>query len=145
MGIQACVDSSTIFTMQDRDDGWNDVRNAIVTFKKERVGALDQLKSLLKRDTDAIKSSAAGRWSRVLAEELINGVGVKLGEGGISLSKGVEAPSVSQALQALSPLPKEKLEEVMSRDYATEKQLQVALAMEVVARLIPEGKKPTKS
>ena len=68
--MQACIDQAevkadTILTLQKRDDGLNDVRGAIETAKKERAGALDQLKSNFERDTKAITSSAAARWTKV--------------------------------------------------------------------------------
>ena len=51
--------------MQKREDGWDDVRSAIETAKKDRAGAAEQLKNNFERDTSKITSSAAVRWTKV--------------------------------------------------------------------------------
>eukprot|EP00966_Prymnesium_polylepis_P205305 4757425-Prymnesium_polylepis.1 len=65
--LAACMEEAeqNLFTLEPRDDGWNDVRTAVTAFKKERAGALEQLKSNYQRDTENIRSSPAYRWTKV--------------------------------------------------------------------------------
>ena len=63
--------STTPFTLEDRGDGWDDVRSALQKAKKERSGAWDELNRLyVSRGVEAAKTG--GRWAKVLADELID-------------------------------------------------------------------------
>jgi len=63
-------DRSTIFTMQDRDDGWNDVRGAIRKEIKDREKAWQQLSEYTAGVNDAyIKPTV--RMSKVLVDEVV--------------------------------------------------------------------------
>ena len=58
-------DAPTIFTMEKRGDGWDDVRDAILDAKKERVKAVETIK-----EKYGPGFSSAARWARVIAEEV---------------------------------------------------------------------------
>lgn len=132
--IDACVqEASTIFTMQPRDDGWNNVRDAIEDFKKDRKGAIDQLTGY----TDTINSTPVVRWTKVLAGELVD-----------NIKTPSDAPPAPKLQLPNVPLPGVRLlseeEEqaiLTSSKYKTDKQRQVALNMRRLAALIPQKEK----
>ena len=158
--MQAGIDKAeatadTIFTLQKRDDGWNDVRDAIEKAKEERSGALDQLKSNFESDATKIRSSAAVRWTKVrtlprlppcaqhlfhgvtgnanhhpaaqvIAEELID---VAVG-GKADGAKAADVKPIDAFKGVVTAVPKlaaapTKEVEEESREYANEKQRQV--------------------
>lgn len=162
--MQECMEKNaakTIFTLEERDDGWNDVRKVIDEAKKEREGAFNALTSNFKRDTDSIASSAAVRWTKVIAEEVKEAVTLS-GPEYENVPKAekpqAEAPKAG-ALQAISaalpkvvpkvevpsvaPKAQPVLDEEPEREYATERQRQVARAVKKIASLIPEGQQVT--
>jgi len=55
-------EAETIFTLEDRDDGWDDVRNTIKTARKERIGAWEEIQR------DYVKPTAA--WTKVITSEI---------------------------------------------------------------------------
>jgi len=55
----------TIFTLEDRQDGWDDVRNSIKTGIKERAGGVEGLNAWSEKYVAPV-----GRWAKVLADEL---------------------------------------------------------------------------
>ena len=52
----------TLFTLEERDDGWNDVRQAIKTAKKDRLKAYNEINDMY--------IDPAKRWSKVIADEI---------------------------------------------------------------------------
>jgi len=59
------------FTLEERSDGWDDLRTTISKAKKERQGAWDQLNEMyISKGAEAAKKG--GRWAKVLAEELVD-------------------------------------------------------------------------
>jgi len=64
--LNACVNQGTIFTMEERDDGWDDVRRGVIEAKQERVKAVEQLK-----EKYGPGLASAGRWAKVITEEVV--------------------------------------------------------------------------
>ena len=75
--VAACMEkapSGTMFTMDERDDGWNDVRAALQAAKKDRAKGVDDLKTWVDKNSGGVKS--ATRWAKVLGEEFLETAGV---------------------------------------------------------------------
>jgi hypothetical protein len=62
------AEPDTIFTMQERQDGWDDVRSSIKKQIKDRRQAYDAIAENYVAPTAATLKTA-GRWAKVLAEE----------------------------------------------------------------------------
>ena len=79
----------TIFTLQTKGDGWDDVRKAIIDGKKERAPTLDKMKE---KYGPGLRT--AGRWAKVLATEV---AGVELSAPKLEAPKldGIKAPKLS--------------------------------------------------
>lgn len=73
----------TIFTLQDRDDGWDDVRGSIKAAIKDREKPYQDIKENYVKPAAATVATAA-RWAKVLAEEL-PGVGTGIAVAGDSV------------------------------------------------------------
>ena len=54
-----------ILTLEDRDDGWNDVRQAI----RERQKPWAEFKETMSKRSKSITEAPAVRWARVLSDE----------------------------------------------------------------------------
>ena len=75
-----------IFTLKERDDGWDDVRESIKFAKKDRVKAWDEVNSRYLQP--------AARWSKVLSEEV-----------GVIMPTNLEAPTVKPSTFKPPKLP----------------------------------------
>ena len=84
-------EDDNIFTMKRRNDGWDDVRDSIDTANKDRSKAIGSLNEWSEKYV-----APAGRWAKVLAEELpvLDGV------------KSVELPPLPTLPAPSSPAPK---------------------------------------
>ena len=71
----APAEPDTIFTLQERDDGWDDVRSSIKKQIKDRQQPYEDIKRDYLEPTAAMLKTA-GRWTKVLAEE-VSGIELK--------------------------------------------------------------------
>ena len=68
--VVASEEETNIFTLQPRDDGWNDVRDGINTFRKQREPSWNALNE--KYIGPASEAAKVGwKWTKVLTNEVI--------------------------------------------------------------------------
>lgn len=93
----ACMetaDPQTIFSLQDRDDGWNDVRAKIKAAIKDREKPYNDIKdNYIAPASENLKK--AGKWAKVLAEE-VPGVAIAT-KAAASAASSTAASAVSNA------------------------------------------------
>lgn len=94
VGMSEDSEPETIFTLQERADGWDDVRNSIKQAKKDRSGAWEDIQR------DYLKPTAA--WTKVITTEIKE---IVVDKRDVLDMQGVVTPTKPPAAPSPSPPP----------------------------------------
>lgn len=91
--LEACVKPDSPWSLEEKNDGWDDVRAGIIEAKRDRAKAWDALAS----DASVARIKKASKWAKVIADEVVMAASSGEGEGGARTAQdggGFKLPSL---------------------------------------------------